>query len=271
MTAIAWEYSDRRTLAALRFVDVFGRAPRGPVTVRANGVRYIRPRPGEIVITSAPGLEAHAASFTTPPTTPAIGSVAVPLDLWPAETALAPRRFALTLPQIPTRPTRARRDRSFNPLSCRCCRRRRQRRQASPPRCGLSSRAPPTMHGLRARWCACDPSGGLPASRALTGPSGEAVLLVPSVPLSSPGSGGTVVGDVAADLDAIVDPALARFNALTDLDSARDAAMTRTGPLIDPDDLKLRLSGSATSVRAVRIAAGETRIPSPPEITWSPP
>jgi len=41
MTTIAWEYSDRRILAALRFVDVFGRAPRGPVTVRGNGVRYI--------------------------------------------------------------------------------------------------------------------------------------------------------------------------------------------------------------------------------------
>jgi hypothetical protein len=271
MTAIAWEYSDRRILAALRFVDVFGRAPRGPVTVRANGVRYIRPRPGEIVITSAPGLEAHAASFTTPPTTPAIGSVAVPLDLWPAETALAPRRFALTLPRDPDPANAGTAGSLFQPIIVPLL----PAPSATPPGFAAALRVVVTRSTDHARvegaLVRLRPSGGLPASRALTGPSGEAVLLVPSVPLSSPGSGGTVVGDVAADLDAIVDPALARFNALTDLDSARDAAMTRTGPLIDPDDLESRLSGSATSARSVRIAAGETRIPSPPEITWSPP
>jgi hypothetical protein len=271
MTTVTWEYADRRVLAALRFVDVLGRAPRGPVTIRANGLRYVRPRPGEIVITGAPGLEAYATSFTTPPATPAIGSVAVPLDLWPADPALAPRRFGLTLPRDPDPANAGTAGSLFQPIVVPLL----PAPSATPPGLAAALRVVVIRSTDNARiegaLVRVRPSGGLPESRALTGPSGEAVLLVPSLPLASPGSGGTVVGDMAADLDAIVDPSLARFNALPDLDAARATALARTGPLIDPDDLESRLSGSATVARSIRIAAGETRIPSPPEIFWSPP
>jgi hypothetical protein len=270
MTTLAWEYADRRVLAALRFVDVLGRAPRGPVTVKANGLRYVRPRPDEIVITAAPGLDAYTASFPMPPAAPAIGSVAVLLDLWPADPALAPRRFALTLPRDPDPANAGTAGSLFQPIVVPLL----PAPSATPTGFAAALRVVVTRSTDKARiegaLVRVRPAGGLPQSRALTAATGEAVLLVPSLPLASPGSGGTVVGDVAADLDAIVDPLLARFNATADLDAGRAAALEPNRPLIDPDDLESRLGGAATAARSIRIAAGETRIPSPPEIIWSP-
>jgi hypothetical protein len=270
MTPIAaWEYSDRRILAALRFVDTLGNPARGPVTINAPGVRFFVRRPGEIVVTNAPGLDDYAATFPAAPTTPAVGSVAVPLDLWPSDPALGPRRFALTLPRDPDPANAATPASIFQPVVVTLL-----------P--ATSATAPGQVAALRVIVTRSTDSArvegalvrlrptGLPQARALTGPEGEAVLLVPGVPLSTPGTGGTVVGDIAADLDAIIDPVLASFNALTALDAARAAADMRTGPLIDPDDLETRLAASAVASRSVRIAAGQTRIPTPPQIVWTP-
>jgi hypothetical protein len=55
---------------------------------------------------------------------------------------------------------------------------------------------------------------GRRVARALTDAAGEALLLVPGVPLSVAGPAATVLPDLGATLDAIVDPALARFYGL---------------------------------------------------------
>ncbi len=268
MTPIStWEYSDRRILAALRFFDTLGNPARGPVTIVSPGVRFFVHRPGEVIVTDAPGFDGYAAAF---PAAPSVGPVTVPLDLWPSDPALGPRRFALTLPRDPDPANAAAPASIFQPVVVTLL-------PATP------ATAPGQAAALRVIVMRSTDNArvqgalvrlrpaGLPQARALTGADGEAVLLVPGVPLSTPGGGGTVVGDIAADLDAIVDPALATFNALTSLDAARAAADARTGPLIDPDDLETRLAGSAVAARSVRIAAGQTRIPTPPQIVWTPP
>jgi hypothetical protein len=272
MTPIStWEYSDRRILAVLRFVDTLGRPARGPVAIVSPGVRFFVRRPGEIIVTGAPGFDVYAASFLAPPATPAVGSVTVPLDFWPSDPALAARRFALALPRDPDPANAATSTSVFQAVVVTLL----PTTSTSAPGQVAALRVVVTRStdGARVQGALVRlrPSGGLPEVRALTGPDGEAVLLVPGVPLSIPGTGGIVVADIAADLDAIVDPALARFNALASLEAARATADARIGPLIDPDDLETRLAASAIAARAVRIAAGQTRIPSPPEIVWTPP
>ena len=104
--------------------------------------------------------------------------------------------------------------------------------------------------------------------RALTDPAGDALLLVPGVPLASPGPGGTVRPDIAADLDTVIDPNLVRFNTDAGLDDARAAAAARLSNLIDPDDVETRLAATATAAMTVRIAAGQTRTAT---VSWVPP
>jgi hypothetical protein len=112
------------------------------------------------------------------------------------------------------------------------------------------------------------PEGGRPQARALTDPAGDALLLVPGVPLASPGPGGTVRPDIAADVDAVIDPNLVRFNTDSGLDDARAAAAARVSNLIDPDDVETRLAAAATPAMTLRIAAGQTRTAT---ISWAPP
>lgn len=268
MAAPVWEYLDRRALASLVFVDAAGRFVTTPVTITAPGVRLLVKRPGEVAVMNAPGFQAYADAFSAPPATPAVGSVAVALDLRPADPSHGPRRFVLALPRDPD-PAHG-----TDPASV--------FRSVEVP---LLPGTPASVTGLLAALrvnvrrsadgvpiegalVRLRPEGGRPQARALTDPAGDALLLVPGVPLSSPGPGGTVRPDIAADLDAVIDPNLVRFNPDAGLDDARAAAAARLNNLIDPDDLETRLAAGATAPASVRIAAGQTRTAT---ISWTAP
>src|SRR3954465_43322 len=96
---LAYEVLARRALAAVRFVDATGALVAGPVNVAADGATFIRKGSGRLAGMTAPGLAAHSTAFERPPTTPALGSVTVHLDVRPASPELAARRFALRLPR----------------------------------------------------------------------------------------------------------------------------------------------------------------------------
>jgi hypothetical protein len=268
MAALAWEFLDRRVLAALRFVDAAGRYVTAPVTVTAPGVRFRVRRPGQIVIISAPGLGAYTDSFLAPPVTPAVGSISVALDLRPSDPSLGPRRFALALPRNPDPAHAADPGSLFQPVDVPLL------PAPSATITGLLSATRVGVHratdgvAIEGALVRLRPEGGRPQARALTDAAGDAVVLVPGVPMSSPGAGGTVRPDIAADLDAIIDPNLVRFNDLAGLDQARAAAAARLTDLIDPDDVEFRLAASATPAVTVRIAAGQTRTAA---IVWPPP
>jgi hypothetical protein len=268
MPAPSWEFVDRRALAALMFVDAAGRSVTTPVMINSPGVRILKKRPGQVVVMNAPGLSVYADSFLAPPATPAVGSVAVPLDLHPADPSFGPRRFVLALPRDPD-PAHANNPASlFQPVEV-------------PLLPGPSAIATGLLSAMRVSVTRSTdgfavegalvrlrPEGGRPQARALTDPAGDALLLVPGVPMSSPGSGGTVLPDIAADLDVVIDPNLVRFNAAAALADARAAAAARLSNLIDPDDVESRLAGSATTPVTVRIAAGQTRTAA---LVWVPP
>lgn len=268
MAVPAWELQDRRVLAGLALVDILGRPVLTPVSVSATGVRLLVKRPGQLVVLDAPGLSAHTDGFDVPPDVPPLGSVTVPLDLRPADRAYGTRRFALHLPRDPD-PRHATDSGSlFRPVQIPLL------PAPGATVTGLVAALRVTVRRSDDGRCVegalvrLRPAGGLPQARALTDAAGDALLLVSGVPLDSPGPGGVVRPSIDADLDAVIDPALARFNVDDQLMKARAEAASRTAGFIDPDDLETRLGGSATGAQSVQIAAGRTRTAA---ITWVPP
>ena len=92
---VSYEFIDRRALAALQFVDVTGAPVLSPIGVEADGATFFRKGGGRVAVMTAPGLDAHADAFEIPPPTPALGTVTVQVDVFPADRGLAARRFAL--------------------------------------------------------------------------------------------------------------------------------------------------------------------------------
>jgi hypothetical protein len=267
MSGLALEYEERRALAALVFVDALGARIVTPVAVVSPGVRLLAKRPGELVVMAAPGLATHDV-FAAPPAVPAIGSVAVSLDIRPAARGLGARRFALRLPRNPAPADPLPADSLFRPVEIPLL----PAPGATPT--GLAAALSVTLRRdfdgrrIEGALIRLTPDGGRPVARALTNAAGEALLLVPAVPVSVPGPAATVLPDLGATLDAIVDPALARFHAEEALDAAREAAARRLSGFVDPDDVEARLAGAATPATVLRIAAGRARRAS---LTWTQP
>src|SRR5262245_60748858 len=96
---------DRRALAWLRPVDVYGRTVTAPILIRGDGVTSVRKSDGTIAILTAAGLESYSAGFVAP-STPAVESRKLALDLDPATAEVSARRLELSLPRTPD-PTKA--------------------------------------------------------------------------------------------------------------------------------------------------------------------
>lgn len=268
MAVLAWEFLDRRALASLVFVDAVGRPVLTPVRVTAPGVRLLVKRPGELVVLDAPGLATHSAAFEAPPAMPAIGAATVQLDLVPADPALGARRYALALPRDPDPTHTANANSLFRSIEIVLL--------PAPSGTLTGLVAALRVHVSRAddgraiegALLRLRPEGGRPQTLALTDAAGDALLLVPGVPLSSPGMGGVVLADIGAELDAVIDPGLVRFHAAEDLMAARADAAARTNGLIDPDDIEARLGAAAIGTQTLRIAADQSRNAT---IAWTPP
>lgn len=267
MSVLRFEFADRRALAALVFVDALGARVRSPVSVAAPGVRLLHKRPGEIVVMGVPALAAHDA-FDPALDVPAAGSVTVQLDIHPAQRGLGARRFALRLPRkpVPADPLPA--DSLFRPVEIPLLPAPGATPTGLVAALSVTLRRADDARRIEGALIRLTPEGGRPVARALTDAAGEALLLAPGVPVSVPGPAATVLPDLGATLDAIVDPALARFHRDDALDAARDAAAKRAAGLVDPDDLEARLSGAATPALALRIAAGRLRTA---RLDWTPP
>ena len=261
-TVLSYDLLDRRALAALRFVDATGAPVVSPVAVAADGAKVVRTRSGLAAVLHVAGLEAHESAFEAPPGAPAVGSVTVQLDVRPASGELTARRFALKLPRNPD-PTAA--DSLFQPVEVALLPTPSARVSGLVAALLATVRRADDQRRVAGALVRLRPDGGLPEARAITNMAGDALLIVAGAPLSTPGPGATTLPDVGAQLDAIVDPNLARF--ASDSDVAASPAAPWPGVLIDPDDIEARLAGSATAASAVRIACGQIRTAS---LVWTP-
>jgi hypothetical protein len=103
MTAVFTELErvESRIVGAIRFVDTVTRTPipNDGFQVTAQGVRFLRNRSGLRVIYQAPGFDAYAASFESPPLAPAVGSVNLVIAISDPAQFYLPRSMRITLPR----------------------------------------------------------------------------------------------------------------------------------------------------------------------------
>lgn len=252
---LRFEFVAEDVLAAVRLVDaVTARPVTDPVAVASPGLRLRRKTNGDLIVLAATPLPGAGRDY--------------PLDLRPPGGAYSPRRCTLHLPRDadPTHATQA--TSLFQPALVRLL--------PAPgyPVTGLLALLRVTLRrstdqarigGALLRLAPV--AASVQPGRALTDVAGEALLVVPGVPLSSPGPGATVLAGIAATLDALVDPASATFTADADLDAARRTDAARTDGFPDPDDIEARLGGAAPAGTPVRLVPGGVAIAS---LTWVP-
>jgi hypothetical protein len=259
MATRAWDLLDRRILAAIAFVDTRGAPVTCPVAITGpDGFGWFRKKPGMVIVTRAAGLAAHDAAFEAAPGTPAVRSKKYQLELRPSDPAYAARSVELRLPR---HPDPANVNSVFRPVEV-----------VLPPTplarpAGLSAalRVAVTRsddgRAIEGALVRLRPDGR-PETFALTDAAGEALLFADAIPFASSAPGPSMTRDWPAEIDAVVDPATARFHA----PDAIFAARQDPGGLIDPD--ALATGGTASAAKAVAIAAGLIRTAT---LSWTPP
>lgn len=267
MLARTFDVLDRRALALLTFVDALGARVLSPITVRGDGVRLFVKRPGALVVSGAPGFADYTAAFDPVPAVPAVGSVPVLVDIRPADPALGVRRFVLALPRDPDPANAALATSLFRPVEIPLLPTPLAVPTGLAGALSVNVRRGSDGRRVEGALVRLRPEGGRPEARAFSDAAGDALLLVPGIPLASPGAGATVRPDIGADLDAVIDPALVRLHLPDDVDAARDAARRRERGFLDPDTLAANAGVAITPVQAVRLEAGRTRTAT---IAWTP-
>jgi hypothetical protein len=170
------ETVDGRILCVLRFLDgETGLPVAGALEVSGPGVRIVRNRSGLYVLTGAPGFEAYAGSFEAPPS-PAPSSVE--LTVRDPGGRHLPRRFQLTLPSPST-------SAPFAPEDVRLYLSSNARPSPGSAVVRLSVR---DAGGAPQPWALLSVSVALPdgpalQARGLSDARGEALVLVPGIPL----------------------------------------------------------------------------------------
>lgn len=262
MAMLSPDLLDRRALALLRLVDVYGRPVTAPVIIHGDRVTHVRKNGGAIAILGAGGLETYTASFAAP-SSPAVGSRRVQLDLEPVSGEVSPRRFELRLPRD-TDPAKADRAGSiFRAVEIDMLPGPGARLTGSA--CALRV----TVHRksdkklvenalVRARS-----EDEQFTARGLTNARGEATLIFPALPIAFPGAGANLRSDLQARVAVTVDPGSARFSARTSAPQPVRAAP----PFVDPDDLGTTAADFAGGT-PVTLAAGRDV---PLEFEWTQP
>jgi hypothetical protein len=256
MNLLAPDLLDRRALALIRLVDVYGAPVAGPVRIAGDGIAAVAKGQGTFALLAAAGFEDYLAAFDAPPAAPAIGARPARLDLTPASPALAPRGALIALPRDPD-PARALLPASLfqaaeiallpspvaTPLGSACAVRVSVRRKDDGR----------VVENALVRGQSDD---GLLAARALTDARGEACLVFPALPLSFPGAGASIQHDLGARLIVHVDPASAAFHDPGAIAGAIAAARARLLGHADPDAIAAAFAADFPAGAAVRIAAG---------------
>jgi len=226
-----------------------------PMIVSAAGATFVRNRRGYYVITGAPGLDAHAAAFKAPPSTPALGSVAVELTIVDPSGRYMSRRSTIHLPLDPDPAHMGQPTSLFALLDVQL--------YPSP-----IARTEPGWAVVRASVTSAGSEMGIAgallrvvrtsdSSRLALGLSdarGEALVAVPGIPITTwdSGSGSVLSSEIDATVQAIVDPAM---SAVVNLDDPK--AIDAAGKIVlDPDDLEARRATLRLFGAPVKLASG---------------
>lgn len=96
------EHIDRRIIGAVRLVDAnTGLQVPGPLSLDAEGVRFLRTRRDLYVICRAPGFREYTRAFDAPPALPPLQSVDLTLNVSDPTGRYFPRQSTLSVPRDP--------------------------------------------------------------------------------------------------------------------------------------------------------------------------
>lgn len=234
------ERVSRRILAGVRFQDaITGERLRNSFEATAPGVRWIRNRSGDMVVSRAPGLDNHADAPDAPPAIPGLGTAVFQAAVHDPLRLYLPRRLRLALPRSAAVDDAGDAESLFQPIRC------------------LMFRAPSAPVGLN--WAVLRASvaneagdGGLAGALlrlvrildgallgvGLTDERGEALVAAAGIPVTTWGESeedAVIVTEVSARVEVVHDP---------------DAAMP------DPDDLEARREDLLVRSANVTLASG---------------
>lgn len=239
---------DRRALAWLRPVDVYGRAVTLPMQIHGD-VTSVRKTDGSIAILAAAGLDDYTASFLTP-SSPAVGSKRVQLDIDPVSREFAPRRFDLRLPRDPD-PTKADQAGSiFRSVPIEILPGEGVRLTGSACALRATVRRKSDKKLVENAFVRAQSDDGQFSARGLTDARGEATLVFPSLPIAFPGAGANLRPDIQVQAVVTVNTDSARFNAPDAILRGR-----RDPAFVDPDELASVAADFASGTQ-VTISAG---------------
>lgn len=250
---MSWDRSERRVLGAVRFLDATTALPvPSALRVEAEGVQVKRNRRGLYVIWSAPGLDAHTTVFAEPPSSPAIGSVAVELKVIDPSGQFLPRRCTVRLPLDPD-PKKSDEPRSLFGF---------QDFELFP---STAARLAPGWAVIRATVKEQGTNNRLPWSlirvrrgsdskqlaRAQSDARGEALVAVAGIPVTTweNGAGPVLSSEVEVVVEVLFDPALGRVS---------DVGVDPNRSFIpDPDEMERRAGAMKSNTFNRKLQSGE--------------
>lgn len=251
---------DRRALALLQLVDPLGRPYQGAAAIRAlpladdpnPRVQLLAKQQGRWAVLEAPGLHNHSASFNTPPSTPALRSVEIPLLIVPDDASVQPRKLMLLLPRSSAAGQIGSGNSVQDPVPVTLF---------ASPASPIAATTAAVRVSVRKRTDGRRVAGALVRVRVdgepftafgITDDQGEALVLFPAFPMSFTGSGTTPSAFIAGHVRAAADPA---FSALIDDDRPSGGkAVLAPSQIPNPDDLIDRLSIPASGGADVQIS-----------------
>jgi hypothetical protein len=232
MDVQAMDLLDRRALALLRLVDVYGRTVTAPIEVRGDGVTSVRRNDGTIAILSASGLESYAASFLAP-STPAVESRHVPLDLDPASAEVSARSFDLGLPRSADPAKAGQAGSVFRSIDVEMLPGQGARLIGSACALRVTVRRKSDKKLVENTLIRARSEDDQFHARGVTDARGETTLIFPALPIAFPGAGANLQPDLAAWVAVTVDPGSVVFNPAASM----PRQIQTTPPFIDPDKL----------------------------------
>lgn len=246
---LAPDLLDRRALAWLRPVDVYGRPLTGPLRIVGDGITAIRKKDGTIAVLGANGFDEYTASFLAP-TSPAAGSKHVALDIDSTSGEIGARRFDLTLPRDPDPAKADQPDSLFQSVAVQMLPGASARLVGSACALRVTVRRKSDKKFVENALVRAQTEDGAFSARGLTDSRGEATLIFPSLPIAFPGAGANLQPNIQARVVVTADPNSVRFNSPGSTVPERPVP-----PFIDPDELA-STAADFPSGTAVAISAG---------------
>lgn len=242
---------ERRALALLTLIDVFGRPVLGQVRLTGPGLRTVAKGGGRYAVISAKGFADYESGFAAPPAAPAVGSTNLRIDVRPADGALAPRSATLKLPRDPDPAKATTADSLFAAIPVVLLPAPQSSIPSSSAAVRVTVRAKNDGRRVAGALVRVSSTGGTFKARAVTDAAGEALVIVPQFPLSHTGPGGQMDSALDAKATVVADPDTVRLVADDAVAAERRAALAATSGFLDPDalDAALPAPGGGTAVK----------------------